>query len=123
MSAAPPRVSTGAGVGGGVCVKGTGPRPWGAGGGGGGGFGGAGRGGFWFPACAACKAPVADWRELVESVMVDWNYDGAVLTPALVDIPERDEMVRGVYAVPDEAGAIRVKITATRTLANTSKNP
>lgn len=28
---------------------------------------------------------VGDWRELVESVMIDWNYDGAVLQPAVVD--------------------------------------
>ena len=57
------------------------------------------------------KETVTDWRELVESVMVDWNYDGAVLTPALVDIPERNELVKGVYSVPADAGGIRVKIT------------
>lgn len=57
------------------------------------------------------KEAVQDWRELVESVMVDWNYDGAVLTPALVDIPDRDELVKGVYSVPEDAGTIRVKIT------------
>ena len=57
------------------------------------------------------KDAVDDWRELVESVMIDWNYDGAILTPALVDIPERNEMVSGTYKVPDDAGTIRVKIT------------
>ena len=57
------------------------------------------------------KEAVDDWRELVESVMIDWNYDGAVLTPALVDIPERDELVSGTYNVPADAGTIRVKIT------------
>ncbi len=54
---------------------------------------------------------VEDWRELVESVMVDWNYDGAVLQPAIVDIPEGDKLVKGKYAVPADAGTIRVKIT------------
>jgi adenine-specific DNA-methyltransferase len=57
------------------------------------------------------KESVEDWRELVESVMIDWNYDGAVLQPAVVDIPGKNEMVKGVYKVPQDAGTIRVKIT------------
>lgn len=54
---------------------------------------------------------VGDWRELVESVMIDWNYDGAVLQPALIDIPEGDGLVAGRYPIPADAGTIRVKIT------------
>jgi adenine-specific DNA-methyltransferase len=57
------------------------------------------------------KEAVEDWRELVESVLIDWNYDGAVLQPAVVDIPAKDELVKGAYKVPDDAGTIRVKIT------------
>lgn len=57
------------------------------------------------------KEDVSEWRELVESIMIDWNYDGAVLTPAIVDVPEKDRLVKGCYKVPDDAGAIRVKIT------------
>jgi DNA modification methylase len=57
------------------------------------------------------KQAVDDWRELVESVLIDWNYDGAVLQPAVVDIPGKDDLVRGSYKVPDDAGTIRVKIT------------
>jgi len=57
------------------------------------------------------KESVEDWRELVESVMIDWNYDGAVLQPAVVDIPEKDDQVKGKYIVPGDAGTIRVKIT------------
>ena len=57
------------------------------------------------------KEEVDDWRQLVESIMVDWNYDGAVLTPAVVDLPGKNELVAGSYAVPDEAGTIRIKIT------------
>lgn len=57
------------------------------------------------------KEKVKKWQELVESVMIDWNYDGAVLTPTTVDIPEKDEMVKGSYPVPKDAGTIRVKIT------------
>lgn len=54
---------------------------------------------------------VGEWRELVDSVMVDWNYDGAVLQPTVVDVPGRDELVSGTYKVPPDAGTIRVKIT------------
>ncbi len=54
---------------------------------------------------------VEDWRELVESVMIDWNYDGAVLQPALVDIPDNNDLVEGRYLIPEDAGTIRIKIT------------
>jgi site-specific DNA-methyltransferase (adenine-specific)/adenine-specific DNA-methyltransferase len=54
---------------------------------------------------------VEDWKELVESVLIDWNYDGAVLQPAVVDIPGKNEMVKGTYKVPCDASTIRVKIT------------
>ncbi len=57
------------------------------------------------------KDSVEDWQELVESVLIDWNYDGAVLQPAVLDIPGRNEMVKGAYKVPSDAGTIRVKIT------------
>jgi DNA modification methylase len=57
------------------------------------------------------KEDVGDWRELVESVLIDWNYDGAVLTPSVVDVPGDDEIVSGSYPIPKEAGTIRVKIT------------
>ncbi|EQB00916.1 site-specific DNA-methyltransferase [Sphingobium sp. HDIP04] len=54
---------------------------------------------------------VEEWRQLVESVKVDFHYDGAVLTPAIVDAPSKEELVAGRYAIPDDAGTIRVKIT------------
>jgi len=57
------------------------------------------------------KEAISDWREMVESVMIDWNFDGAVLQPAVVDIPGKDALVIGTYAVPNDAGTIRVKIT------------
>lgn len=57
------------------------------------------------------KTKVGDWRELVDSVLIDWNYDGAVFSPALVDIPEKNELVKGVYDLPEDHGTIRVKIT------------
>lgn len=57
------------------------------------------------------KASVENWRELVESIFIDWNYDGVVLQPAVVDIPGKNELVKGRYKVPEDAGTIRVKIT------------
>lgn len=57
------------------------------------------------------RESVTDWKELVESVMVDWNYDGAILQPSVVDIPAKNEFVNGGYKVPADAGTIRVKIT------------
>ncbi len=54
---------------------------------------------------------VEDWRELVESIMIDWNYDGAVLQPIVVDIPDKNKLVIGEYPIPDDAGTIRIKIT------------
>lgn len=57
------------------------------------------------------KENVEDWRELVESVMIDFNYDGAIFQPTLLDIPEKNELVAGKYEIPDDAGNIRVKIT------------
>jgi len=57
------------------------------------------------------KDNVEDWKELTESVMIDFNFDGSIFEPKLVDVPSKDEMVKGVYHIPDGAGTIRVKIT------------
>lgn len=57
------------------------------------------------------KETVDDWKQLVESIMVDFNYDGAVLQPTVTDIPAKNELVVGEYEIPDDAGTIRVKIT------------
>ena len=54
---------------------------------------------------------VENWRELVESVKVDFNYDGAVLDPSVVDVPAEGVLVEGIYPIPVDAGTIRVKIT------------
>ena len=57
------------------------------------------------------KEYVEDWKQLVESVMVDFNYDGAVLSPSIIDIPDKNDFVIGEYSIPETAGSIRVKIT------------
>lgn len=57
------------------------------------------------------KEYVEDWRQLVESVMIDWNYDGVVMQPTITDVPGKNEMVLGIYDIPEDAGTIKVKIT------------
>ena len=57
------------------------------------------------------KENIEDWKELVESVKIDFNYDGAVMNPSVVDSPEKNELVEGTYRIPEDAGTIRVKIT------------
>lgn len=57
------------------------------------------------------KEFVEDWRQLVESVMIDWNYDGVVMQPTITDVPDKKNIVEGIYKVPEDAGTIRVKIT------------
>jgi site-specific DNA-methyltransferase (adenine-specific)/adenine-specific DNA-methyltransferase len=54
---------------------------------------------------------VEEWRELVETVAVDWNYNGEVLHPAIYDSPGKNELVQGRYKLPGDYGQIRVKIT------------
>lgn len=57
------------------------------------------------------KEYVEDWRQLVESIMIDWNFDGVVMQPTVTDVPDKKEIVSGVYDIPENAGTIRVKIT------------
>ncbi len=57
------------------------------------------------------KENVENWKELVDSIMIDFNYDGAVFEPQIVDVPEGNNLVQGIYDIPNKAGTIRVKIT------------
>ena len=57
------------------------------------------------------KEYVEDWRQLVDSIMIDWNYDGVVMQPSVTDVPGKNEMVKGIYDIPEDAGTIKVKIT------------
>lgn len=57
------------------------------------------------------KESVDDWRQLVESIYIDWNYDGETMRPAVCDIPGKDELVSGVYEIPSSATRIKIKIT------------
>ena len=57
------------------------------------------------------KDYVEDWKQLVDSVMIDWNYDGVIMQPSVTDIPGKNELVSGIYPIPEDAGTIKVKIT------------
>ena len=57
------------------------------------------------------KENVDEWRQLVDSIMIDYNYDGETLNPQIIDIPEKNDMVKGRYNIPKNHGKIKVKIT------------
>lgn len=57
------------------------------------------------------KETVEDWKVMVESIMIDWNYDGVVMQPSITDVPEKNGLVIGEYEIPEDAGTIKVKIT------------
>lgn len=57
------------------------------------------------------KKDVEEWRELVDAIMIDYNYDGAVFMPTLVDVPQEDGLVAGEYKLPKDTGNIKIKIT------------
>lgn len=57
------------------------------------------------------KESVEDWRQLVESIYIDWNYDGQTMRPTICDIPAKDELVSGIYKIPASADKIKIKIT------------
>lgn len=56
------------------------------------------------------KEYVEDWRQLVDSIMIDWNYDGVVMQPTVTDVPSKNKMVNGIYDIPEDCGTIKVKI-------------
>lgn len=56
---------------------------------------------------------VSDWRSMVESVMIDADYDGSVFNITLADVPERkNDLVEGKYVMEAKKGAtVAVKVT------------
>ena len=54
---------------------------------------------------------IEDWRELVDSVLIDWNYDEVTFCPTTLDIPDKKDLVSGKYEVPEGAGRIHIKVT------------
>lgn len=57
------------------------------------------------------KQDVENWSELVDSIKIDFNFDGAVFSPSVIDIAEGSNTVKGIYNIPSDAGTIKVKIT------------
>lgn len=57
------------------------------------------------------KENVDNWTQLVESVMIDYDYDGNVLKPQIIDIPDKNSLVKGKYDIPNNHGRIKIKIT------------
>lgn len=59
------------------------------------------------------KQNVDEWRQLVDSIKIDFNYDGVILTPSVIDIADEndDNLVVGSYDIPSDASTIRIKIT------------
>ncbi|QII72568.1 site-specific DNA-methyltransferase [Apibacter sp. B2966] len=57
------------------------------------------------------KENVENWKEMTESIMIDFNYDGSIFEPQIVDIPEKNELVKGIYDIPKDSGTIHIKIT------------
>lgn len=57
------------------------------------------------------KESVDDWRQLVESIYIDWNYDGETMRPTVCDVPAKDELVSGIYEIPASATRIKIKVT------------
>lgn len=54
---------------------------------------------------------IEDWRELVDSVLIDWNWDEVTFCPTTLDIPDKKDLVSGKYEVPEGVGRIHIKIT------------
>ena len=54
---------------------------------------------------------VVNWKQLVDSIMIDYNYNGETLEPQIIDIPGKNELVKGTYSIPANHGRIKVKIT------------
>lgn len=57
------------------------------------------------------KTNVEEWRELVDSIKIDFKFDEGVFKPTIIDIPEGNNLVKGSYKIPADAGTIKVKIT------------
>jgi DNA modification methylase len=56
---------------------------------------------------------VSDWRSMVDSIMIDADYNGEVFNITLADVPERkNDLVEGKYVLEAKEGAtVAVKVT------------
>jgi adenine-specific DNA-methyltransferase len=57
------------------------------------------------------RAEVADWRAVVDCVLIDTDYQGEVFTVTLADVPERkQDLVQGRYQLPAPPAGTRVAV-------------
>jgi adenine-specific DNA-methyltransferase len=57
------------------------------------------------------RAEVADWRAVVDCVLIDTDYQGEVFTVTLADVPERkQDLVQGRYQLPAPPAGARVAV-------------
>lgn len=57
------------------------------------------------------RAEVADWRAVVDCVLIDTDYQGEVFTITLADVPERKpDLVQGRYQLPAPPAGARVAV-------------
>lgn len=56
---------------------------------------------------------VSDWRSMVDSVMIDADYDGKIFNITLADVPEKkNDLVEGKYVIEAKKGAkVAIKVT------------
>jgi hypothetical protein len=59
------------------------------------------------------KPQVTEWRAMVDSIMIDTNFDGRVFNIMLADVPEeKTDLVKGKYQIKSPEGStVAVKIT------------
>lgn len=65
------------------------------------------------PQTGVVEPRIADWRAMVDCVMIDASYDGEVFDITLSDVPERKtDLISGEYELPAPKGktTIAVKI-------------
>ena len=58
--------------------------------------------------CESSKVKLEDWRQLVDYILIDPNYDGDRFVPTLADIPERNALVAGTYEIPITSKAVMI---------------
>lgn len=56
------------------------------------------------------KEEIDNWKQLVELIKIDYNYDGKVFKPQITDIPEKNGLVKGEYDIPKNHGIIKIII-------------
>ncbi|CAA9455866.1 MAG: Type III restriction-modification system methylation subunit [uncultured Rubrobacteraceae bacterium] len=62
------------------------------------------------------KARITDWRAMIDSVMIDSDYDGEALDVTIYDVPEsKNDLVKGAYELdtPGTGGPVTVAVKIT----------